>query len=516
MDMEEVVSLIALIIYFLYPWLTRRRKQRDIPDAEPEPEQAPIPSPAAPRPTAPEPLRARSEEDLLQEIRSRTESLHARASTVLKRFELNPRLARLVDSIRIDALEPLEALSAQLDDSISLSTLMQESEVLQELEELVEYLQQMARQRLQVESDYLTDADALADACYAPLIAFCESHEIPLRTTKPFSVPDDWDVSIVLRLASSSVAPLRVPAELAKSLWRWPAIAYEVAQDFYYSVDDLEVSLHRRLGLPLRAHLPSHAQDVNEHFLRQMFGPWLATIFADVMATWMLGPAYVETMRRAYARTDDPPQAAAVLHDGTMVGYQPPAHLRLYIACRVLHHLGHHQLADSQWSSWKRNHQELDTVYMPVGQRWAAVPDTAFTEHADALIHTLLEESWPELAQARLLSIPDLPYLHAEHAKAVKLGGALRQGRNVHADPRLVISGAVLAVAAHPSQHRTIFQAARRSILGVETPQDATTSAPTTQAGMSLAARLTQSLRSPDAIAEAVVLGAALAPRHHR
>ncbi len=514
MDMEEVVSLIALIIYFLYPLLTRRRKKRDMPDLEPEP--APVPSPVTPRGPAPQIPRARSEDDLLQEIRGRAEALRTRASAVLKRFELNPRLARLVDSMRIDALEPLEALSAQLDDSISLSMLMQESEILEELEELIEYLQQMARQRLQGEMGYLSDADALADACYAPLIAFCEAHEIPLRTTQPFAVPDDWDVSIVLRLASSSVAPLRVPAELAKSLWRWPAIAYEVAQDFYYSVDDLEVSLHRRLALPLHAHLPSHAQDVNEHFLRQMFGPWLATIFADVMATWMLGPAHVEAMRRAHARTDDPPQAAAVLHDGTMVGYQPPAHLRLYIACRVLHHLGFHQLADAQWSAWKRDHQELDTVYLPIGQQWAAVPETGFTEHADALVHTMLEDSWPELAETQLMSIPDLPYLHAEHARAMKLGDALLEGRVVRADPRLVIAGAVLTLANHPSKHQTIFGAARRSILGIETHDAITPSAVTAQEPAGLSTRLARSLRSPHAIAEAVVLGAALAPRHHR
>ena len=513
MDTEEVLSLVALIIYFLYPVLARRRKKRQ--QRQPEPIEAPAPLPPEPLPV-PQAPKARSVDELFQETRRRAVSLRDRAAALLNRVQSDERTVRLVEPVRRDALARTQDFLARLNDSMSLSTLMQDSQILGELSELLDYLEQMANQRLHGEVDYLGDADRLADACYAPLLGFARANDIPLRTLQPIAVRSDWDMSIVLNLASSSVAPLRVPVGLARTVWLWPGIAHEVAQDFYFSVEDLEVDLHRRLGLHLQAHIPSHAQDVNEHFLRQMFGPWLQKTFADVLATWMLGPAYVKAMRRAYARPGDPPQAAAIIHDGSMVDGQPPAHLRVYMACRVLHHLGFHREADDQWAAWKRAHQGQDVIYLPVGTAWSTVPETAFTEHADDLLNVMLEDSWPELAGARLISIPGLPYLHAEHAKALRLEEELLAGQVVRADPRLVIAAAVSAAAKQPSQHDRILEAARRSIIGVGTREAIHRARDLPTMRIDIPTLLTQSFRDRNAVREAIILGAAFAPRHHR
>ncbi|MBW1763027.1 MAG: hypothetical protein JRJ64_16370, partial [Deltaproteobacteria bacterium] len=60
-------------------------------------------------------------------------------------------------------------------------------------------------------------------------------------------------------------------------------------------------------------------------WLQQVFGAWLPEIFADVMGTVMLGPAYVATMRRAFRNPSSPQRTAAILQDNALIDEHPPA-----------------------------------------------------------------------------------------------------------------------------------------------------------------------------------------------
>jgi len=86
----------------------------------------------------------------------------------------------------------------------------------------------------------------MADACYAPILEFARARGLDLRTSQPVVVTGDWDLSIVPSFASTRVAPLRLPVGFEHSLWRWPAIAHEVAHDFYFSLEPLDRELHAR------------------------------------------------------------------------------------------------------------------------------------------------------------------------------------------------------------------------------------------------------------------------------
>lgn len=521
MDPDDIVALIALIIYIIYPFFKKRREKtrEQKPKKQKKKRQkkpARKPLEAMRRPPAPIAPPVRTEHELITQTRDRATALRDRAAALLQQAGEDPRNERFVNAIQSDVLEPVATFLSRLDSSMSLSTLMQDSQVLSDLGKLLEIFEAMARQRLGRDIDYLSDADQIADACYGPLISFSEAHGVPLRTKTPIAVRSDWDLSIVFNLAETSVAPLRVPAALSNSLWLWPGVAHEVAQDFFYSVDDLELSLHRRLGLPMQAHIPSHPSDINSLFVRQMFGPWLPKIFSDVLATWTLGPAYVEAMQRAYARRDDPAQAAAVHHDGVLIDVQPPAHLRLYIAARVLHHLGLHKEADEQWARWKREHQDQEVIYVPIQDQWGAVEEEVFIEPADDLVDALLEQSWPELSGATLIAIPGLPYLHAEHSRVLALQARLANGEQVHAASRLVIAAAILAAAANPAQHDVILQAARGSITGVTIKEAARPVRGVRASSGDLAGAFRHSLRNPAAIREAIIVGAVFAPRQSR
>jgi hypothetical protein len=533
---EHIVE-IALLIYILYPllkrWRDRQKQKKERAGKSPQ-TTAEAPAPKQSRPSAPSPQGAReprrppqpptpqkvepaaakrpTEADFLDTARARLDRLKQETSRLLTRAQSDPRLVRLVPALREDLLGRLEAIDRSLKSSPTLSTIVQETTVLRGLAALLRYLKTMAQQRMYGGSSFLADADKMADACYAPILELARARRLNLKTSQPVTVTGDWDLSIVPRFASTRVAPLRLPVGFEHSLWHWPAIAHEVAHDFYYSLERLEPDLHVRLGLPHEVELPMSSAELDGAWLRQLFGAWLSEIFADVMGTVLLGPAYVETMRRAFRNPGSPQQTAAIFQDNALIDEHPPARLRLYMATRVLHHLGQHEEADTLWEQWETDHPDVRLYYLPLGGQWVGLSDEALHSIADSTIDVLSQRAWPELEGFHLLNIPGLAYLHAEHAEVERLADAFAQGKTVDADARWIIAAAVLAATAQPTLHDQILDAARRSIAGVGEEEKAEARTvrhlPTGTIGETLVA----SLRQPEAIQEAIILGAAFTP----
>ena len=255
----------------------------------------------------------------------------------------------------------------------------------------------MARQRGYGGSSFHADADQMADACYAPLLELARVQGLKLGTSQPITITGDWDLSIVPRFASTRVAPLRLPVGFENSLWRWPAIAHEVAHDFYYSLEGLEQSLHQRTGLPRDVEMPASSADVDGAWLRGLFGAWLPEIFADVFGTVSLGPAYVESMRRTFRNPGSPQQTAAILQNQNLMDEHPPPRLRLFMATRVLHHLGRHEEANDLWERWESDHPGVRLYYLPLGGQWVGLADETLHSVADSVIDAFVQRAWPEL-----------------------------------------------------------------------------------------------------------------------
>lgn len=532
---REHLAEIALLIYILFALFKRlldRRKQKTEASkrsrAEPRPgsseeqEPAPVPKPSAEpvrRPPAPPIAKPKEQPDFLRLARTELERVEQESTRLLRQAEVNPRLARLVPALREDLLGRLQAIDRSLQGAPTSSTVMQDTTALRGLEELLRHLGRMTRQRILAPRLALAQADQMADDCYAPLIEFARVQNLGLTTSEPVPVTGDWDWSIMPRLASTRVAPVRLPADFEHSIWRWPSIAAEVGRDFYYSVSKLEEDLHDRLGLPYELEVPASDREVDGRWLAQLFGVWLPVIFADLMGTMLLGPAYVEMLRRSHRNPGSPQRTAAVFRDGRLIDEQPPARLRIYMAVRALHHLGRHQEADSSWEQWEAEHRDVELYFLPLGGQWAGLSDQALHSLADTMIDTLALGPWPELEGFQLMNIPGVAYLHGEHAEVERLMEvfARARGGTARADSRRIIAAAVLAAAAQPTLHDSILDAARRSIGGMEAqerePQRrAAGQRPSATIGQSLRA----SLKSPIAIREAVVVGAALSPRRSR
>ena len=528
--LTEHIGEIALLIYILYPlfkrWRDRQKKKREqagtaqettarAPARKKTPRAPASGKPArAPRPVSrPEPVVTQrpTEPDFLAAARAQLERLKQETSRLLTRAESDPRLTRLVPALREDLLARLDVIDRALGGSPTLSTIVQETTVLRGLDALLRYLKTMAQQRMHGGSSFVGDADAMADACYAPILKFANAQGLDLKTSQPVVVTGDWDLSIVPRFASTRVAPLRLPVGFERSLWGWPAIAHEVAHDFYYSLEPLDRELHARLHLPREVELPLSPGELDGAWLRQLFGAWLPEVFADVMGTITLGPAYVETMRRAFRNPSSPQRTAVILQDNALIDEHPPARLRLYVATRVLHHLGRHNESDALWEQWEAQHADVRLYYLPLGGQWVGLADEALHSIADSFIDELVQSPWPELEGFHLRDIPGLAYLHAEHAEVKRLRRDLARGETVDADVRWIMAAAVLAAAAQPTLHDQILDAARRSIVGVG--QEAEQAAPSRRkTSGNIGETLVASLRQPDAIREAIILGAAFTP----
>ncbi|MGD8316620.1 MAG: hypothetical protein PVH76_02685 [Myxococcales bacterium] len=533
--LREHIGEIALLIYILYPllkrWYDRRKKARKQTGGEAkdkssaptraEPRQTtprrPSAEPSVYRPEPPRPIEPRPQTaDLLVAARAETNRLEREALRLLEQSTANRRLARVAPALREDLLRRLAAIRRSLEGSPTLSTLVQETTALRGLDELLSYLARIMRQRIVATTSVFGRADRMIDDLYGPLLHFCNAQNLGLQTSEPVAVSGHWDRAVAPRFASTHVAPIRLPDDFEDDVGQWPGLAAEVARDFYYSFEHLERDLRDRLNLPDQVKLPSSDGEVDARWLMQLFGPWLPETFVDVMGTLMLGPAYTEWLRNRHRDPASPQRTGAVYQNGALIDERPPARLRIYGSVRVLHHLGRHQEADALWERWEAEHPDIRLYFLPLGGRWAGLADETLHSLADSLIDSLVLRPWPELEGFQLMNIPGLAYLHAEHFEVERLTEALAKGLAVEADARWIIAAAVLAVAAQPALYEIIFDAAWRSIEPLETQT------PQTQRAASRALRsetigraLKDSTRSPAAIQQAIVLGAALGPRRH-
>ncbi|MEM7138771.1 MAG: hypothetical protein AAF500_19495 [Myxococcota bacterium] len=521
--LKDSIGTIAILIYILYPmlkrWLDRRKQKKQRQQTTPSgPDPTPVPSPpepvvpppvSVPEPVSPPPSADRERRLMVEEQARR---VRARATRLLDTAKKNPRLVRLVPALRNDVLSQVASIEDDLRSSPSIDDLADDARALGGLAELLGYLEKMAQQRLRSPAAAIGDADRMADACYAPFIEFARSHGLELSTSTPMVVSGDWQLAIVPRFADTGLAPIRVPRGFAQSIWLWPALAHEVAHDLYYSVGGLEHELHARLGLPHRVYAPQTEYEVNAQLVHDLYGAWLSEIFPDLIGTLTLGPAYVETMRRAFRDRQSPHRTAAIIEERGEIEEHPPARLRVYMATRVLHRLGRHEEADDLWNQWQADHDGIDLYFLPLSGRWVGIAEEPMHEAADAIIDVLLEESWPELADYRLLNIPGFAYSHAAHAEVESFKRQLKRGGKVTGDVRWIMAAAVLAVTEDPTLHDQVLDAAQRAILGVggrpildELPTEA-------KAGGSIGSMVLASLRSRAAVREAIILGEAISP----
>ncbi|WP_437275078.1 hypothetical protein WME90_27940 [Sorangium sp. So ce375] len=326
----------------------------------------------------------------------------------------------------------------------------------------------------------LGDADALADACYAPVIAFARAEGLPLRSGSPATQLTEFDLAIWTGFIPTSIAPIFLPVDFFSTPLRWPALAHEIGHDFLASVDGLELALRRELGLAdvgERARLLAQDGDrIGAPELRRAFGAWFEEIFCDVFGTLMFGPAYVITMSELFFQEDEPYASLAVETDVTGARYDehPPPHLRVLIGCMVLERGGLTEDARVLREAWARRHADvsLDDLLLPARGAWRPVPLSPFADMAAWIVERLYAGPLTALAGFGLQDISGLDYGPHERQEATRARDALLAGRvPAVRDARALLAGAVLAAHQAPEQSLSILIRARAAIPALGTSE---------------------------------------------
>ncbi len=343
------------------------------------------------------------------------------------------------------------------------------------LDGLTRLLEVMAEQRRDPALDELIDdADALAAACYQPVLEYCRNLGIPLSSNRTATLFGDGCSPALGRIDDpTGLAILHLPWEWLSEVHRWPAIGHEVGHDFYGSVDGLDQEVLRRAGLGQEDGRVTivDSDDVTMSDVARIIRRWRNELCADAFGAMMLGPAYAMATAAIFASPDDPRQALLVDADGNRYDVHPPGHVRVAAVCRLLVNTGFGQLCEDIEKRWRAQHRNPNFILLPTTAGIVAVQDEPFIERAVALTTTLQREGHAALKGVPLYSMPGFDFGPREHVASRRIRDAFLAGSAPGAaDARLLIAGAVLAWAERPQDGGRILQAARLAVGNLELP----------------------------------------------
>lgn len=325
----------------------------------------------------------------------------------------------------------------------------------------------------------LADTDALAIASYAPIVEYCTNRRIPLSSDRAGTIVGGDKLFFCSVDDPTGLAAIVVPDSFRTEIITWPAIAHEIAHDFFRSVTGLGAELRRALRLGTDLTVPAFTGDRAALDKALALVParataaWCEELFADGFGTLMLGPAYVETMAASFASPDDPARTVIMgaEADGGPPRYEehPPGHVRVVVACRLLGKMGYGKVGNELENRWRQRHKQPSSLYVPlIDGRYALVPEGPTIDHAALVGETLYMQGLPCLRGQPLRSIPGLDFGPREHMQAQRVADKLAALQPASpGDPRLLVAGAVLATVARPDRARMIYALARAAIEGL-------------------------------------------------
>jgi hypothetical protein len=485
-----VVGGIAKLIYLLLRGVVRlvARILRAIAgrgrDAAP---QAPSPPPKlaqlgqATAATRPAPERA-----AIERLAAQLGELAKRARVLEARCTAAPLCAPLVQTLRDFALPKLAELQADARRATPATTLQPLVFSAAHLEALLGVISRMADQRCDPSlAELIYDADALAEACYRPVVDCCRINAVPLSSDRAAAVfGDDCSPWLARVDDPTGLAILHLPWKWLAEVHRWPALGHEVGHDFYDSVAGLDDELLRRHGLEAAAgdaHVLDGSEGVGLRDVDRIVANWRRELVADAFGVMMLGPAYVVTTAAIFAHPAAPMEALTVAIDGDDYEVHPPGHVRVAAVCRLLARMGYGKLGVTLEAQWRARHGAPSGILLPIPDGWLRVRDEPFIERAVALTTSLYEEGFTALRGIPLSSMPGFDFGPREHEAALAAKDAfLTDRRPLVTDARLLIAGAVLAWAERPGDALRLLRAARVAVgnLPLRLPEDALAPAP--------------------------------------
>jgi hypothetical protein len=411
-------------------------------------------------------IKARAQRHLAQ-LDEHEADLRAHVAPVLEEgvlarvAELEQDRTRVLQTIETDGVHSAMPLAQHYVDEI------------QRLERVPAVTKEILRQR-SVEADraVLGDADALAIACYRPILDFARRHNLPIESNQPITLFYQGGTFIELAFLEYKLAPIGLPESYRTSPWRWPAIAHEIAHDFYASLQDLGQELVEKLELELDEQTSVRPGD--EAFDRLLCRIWLEEIFADVAGALMIGPAYLRAMTAIF-RQPGAPETVVAIHvspDG-VIDVHPPRHLRVHMTAHFLERQGFGNQARDLCRTWDEEHRDPPELALTTPTTRQGLPLAPLLERCEAIANRLYDMELRSLAGHRLADIPGLDFSKLHVRRAERAAQRLSEGQPVAFDARALIAAATSASLDNPDRVELINEATRLSIVGVGTGERA-------------------------------------------
>lgn len=402
---------------------------------------------------------------------------------VITRDEIQGGARTLVEQIAMlaenaDAMPDAKLVAAMQEVARSIAT----------FDALLGVVESMVTQREDHETQALLgDADALAEACYRPVLDFTRDHGIPIESNYPLTVLHRGGIAIHTGFLPYQLAPIALPPEYGSEPWRWPAIAHEVAHDLVASIPGLREEMIAELGIEegfggIEATVEGldyeatpaaeEAADEIESMSRALFQEWVDEIFADAVGTLMIGPAYLRSMVHIFARPESVQQVLAIPVSGEgAIDPHPPRHLRVHMTASFLRRMGYATRGESLRREWDLMHDSPDVMLIVSPEHYQQIPAAWLLEVGDEVVRRLYNAEFQILAGHRLADVPGLEFGTVHATRAERARKQLAAGRPAAFDARSLIAAATEAAIDAPDDRLAIMAAVQRSIVGIGTEE---------------------------------------------
>lgn len=488
MELDDLLKFLIGAAYAIYWLVSRYRKMRASLEkrssrtrpVRPRPPVVRAPTPTSvPRPTAPAPGQGSAAAvDRSAAERERLRKRLARLLDEARSLSEGARLERATQPMAVAVAEYLEPRARELLGRLERPHLALDDQHARELQ-LLEIVQAqlevfVAQRRDRELRARLGDADALALSCYEPLIAFARAEGLPLSSNRPVTEIGGYELATWIGFIPTGIAPIFLPIDFFENVFWWPALAHEIAHDFFAATRGLSAALRRELDLPSEQvgtqGLVLRGEALDGADLARLSGGWFEELFCDVFATLMLGPAYGHAMVQLFAAPDDPDAIVTVARRAGAPGHydvHPPRELRLRSCAHLLARMGQEDAAADILASWRyaQRGDEPEALFLPHGAGYIALPLAPFADELVWLVDRLYDEPFAALAGYRLRDIPGADFGPALESQAEAARRAFVSGRVPEVrQARAIIAGAVLAARVQPESATTILELACMAI----------------------------------------------------
>jgi hypothetical protein len=411
-----------------------------------------------------------------RELAAELPALLARAQALVTRCRREPACALLLPTLQTGMVPELERLIRALPLARDRQALLPILVGRYQLANLLALVDLLVEQRADADLiELIDDADALAEACYRPIVDFCQARGLPLASDRVAALfGGDCSPALVRVGDPTGLAILQLPWSWLAEVHRWPAVGHEVGHDFYMSVDGLDDQLLARLGLTAvrdGGPMPTGAAGFHRGHVDTIIAAWRHELVADAFGVMMLGPAYALTTLEIFANPDELESVLVIDRDGDGYEPHPPAHVRAVFVCRLLQRMGYGALGEALEQKWRARHGNPDRLYLSIPNGWLHLVGDGVIERALAVGVSLYEDGFAALDGIPLRSIPGFDFGPREQQAAERVKEAFLAGRRPQVrDARLLIAGAVLAWSAERAQAAAILRAARLAVGKLDLP----------------------------------------------